>query len=575
MKDVRIINSKPMLLALGFILAMLLAAIPMLPTKAVSTCTWTGGAATNNFSDSDNWTGCDGAGVPDGDDYIVLPATVDSDRTLINDIVGLTVTGITVTGTYIEDEHGLYRINGNDFSISGDIVGNGSSNNNIHIYVDVDITVTANNVNLGPIQSSGSLSIGANNVSIVGFSYFEQNLSGSGNVTFTNLWPLVGGAGGCGSNPTPQPMPIMGSSAGFSGGVIINENRSIRVTSRAGDLGHSASSITLNGGALNFNMDHGSNMNFSTPMTLNDGRIYVEQGHDTDCFAPNGSPVRTVNITGNVNATSPTEVYLYGAASINFSGSVTGASNIQIASGLNTTGTLTVGGVVKTSPVRVTTINESNKNTYCDDDHGLVYGVSVNNKIVVNVDCSGDGTPTHSIYGILGGTGSLANVTFREGSMLAPGLSPGCLSFTSLTMEAGSTYEVEINGETACSGYDQAQVSGAVDVTDAILDVQRLSSYSPTNGTQFIIIDNDGTDAVTGAFEGMPNGSTFTVDGVTYRINYDGGDGNDVVLTVIDSTVGDPDTGLPTLKNSLIVSLLTTILAASLLGGSAYIAKRR
>jgi hypothetical protein len=50
-------------------------------------------------------------------------------------------------------------------------------------------------------------------------------------------------------------------------------------------------------------------------------------------------------------------------------------------------------------------------------------------------------------------------------------------------------------------------------------------------GATFTIINNDGTDAVTGTFAGLAQGATFVVGGETFQINYKGGDGNDVTLT--------------------------------------------
>lgn len=55
-------------------------------------------------------------------------------------------------------------------------------------------------------------------------------------------------------------------------------------------------------------------------------------------------------------------------------------------------------------------------------------------------------------------------------------------------------------------------------------------TLAPGNG--FVIIDNDGTDPIDGIFAGKPEGSAFSVNGTTFTIGYQGGDGNDVVLTV-------------------------------------------
>ena len=53
----------------------------------------------------------------------------------------------------------------------------------------------------------------------------------------------------------------------------------------------------------------------------------------------------------------------------------------------------------------------------------------------------------------------------------------------------------------------------------------------PALGTQFEIINNQGTDPVAGTFAGLPEGAFLTAGGQTFKITYHGGDGNDVVLT--------------------------------------------
>jgi hypothetical protein len=76
--------------------------------------------------------------------------------------------------------------------------------------------------------------------------------------------------------------------------------------------------------------------------------------------------------------------------------------------------------------------------------------------------------------------------------------------------------------------FSQLAVTGTVTVGGAL-------SVSPGTaiplGTQFRIIDNDGTDPVAGTFNGLPEGATVTASGQDFVITYHGGTGNDVVLT--------------------------------------------
>ncbi len=54
-----------------------------------------------------------------------------------------------------------------------------------------------------------------------------------------------------------------------------------------------------------------------------------------------------------------------------------------------------------------------------------------------------------------------------------------------------------------------------------------------STGTVFTLIDNTGAMPVNGAFSNLPDGSTISVGSNTFQANYEGGDGNDLTLTVV------------------------------------------
>ncbi len=116
---------------------------------------------------------------------------------------------------------------------------------------------------------------------------------------------------------------------------------------------------------------------------------------------------------------------------------------------------------------------------------------------------------------------------------LAPGASPGQLRTGHLTLTNSGHYLCEIAG-TAAGEFDQLKVSGAVNLNNAILDV--LFSMRGGMSNSFTIIDNDGVDAVLGTFAGLAQNSIFAANGKSFRINYAGGTGNDVVLTRVNAT---------------------------------------
>ena len=106
----------------------------------------------------------------------------------------------------------------------------------------------------------------------------------------------------------------------------------------------------------------------------------------------------------------------------------------------------------------------------------------------------------------------------------------GTVSFSS-----GSDLAIAIHGTVVDTQYEQLNVVGKVNLTGVELAV--ALNYSPAVGNTFVIVNNDGSDAVIGKFNGLPDGAVFDAANGSFaarlRINYQGGDGNDVVLTAV------------------------------------------
>lgn len=144
--------------------------------------------------------------------------------------------------------------------------------------------------------------------------------------------------------------------------------------------------------------------------------------------------------------------------------------------------------------------------------------------------------------GTLGGNGTVGGVHVANGGTLAAGASAGILNTGSIALVAGAFFEAEIGGTTpGIGGYDQVKVSGTVNLGGATLDASLLGGFVPSVGNSFTIIDNDGNDAVAGIFAGLAEGATFLVDQRAMTITYQGGDGNDVVLTAVAANITGTD----------------------------------
>ncbi len=121
----------------------------------------------------------------------------------------------------------------------------------------------------------------------------------------------------------------------------------------------------------------------------------------------------------------------------------------------------------------------------------------------------------------LGGTGIVGRLTNSAGGLVAPS---GFLTCSNVVLNIGSTLNIDLKA----IGHDQLNARGTVNLTGALLTGS--CGFTPALGQSFTIINNDGADAVTGTFQGLPQGAVFGLGGFAFRINYQGGTGNDVAL---------------------------------------------
>ncbi len=157
--------------------------------------------------------------------------------------------------------------------------------------------------------------------------------------------------------------------------------------------------------------------------------------------------------------------------------------------------------------------------------------------LLVNGAHSGSGALSIASGATLGGSGSIAGaVTVNAGSTLSAGTISTAEDLATGNLAIAGSLSAQLGGTTAGSGYDQLKVTGTVNLTGATLAASLINSFTPTAGNSFILIDNNGPDAVTGTFTGLAEGAALTLGGYSFKISYAGGTGNDVVLTVQDTT---------------------------------------
>jgi hypothetical protein len=131
-----------------------------------------------------------------------------------------------------------------------------------------------------------------------------------------------------------------------------------------------------------------------------------------------------------------------------------------------------------------------------------------------------------------------------------------------LTFGNNPLLSLVING-TFDNQYDQLKVVGGIDLTGAGLEFQGTPALPGT--PIFVIVNNDGSDPITGTFTGLAEGATipnFLNSGRKATITYHGGDGNDVAVTVSPpnaSPVAGPD-GINRMNNTKVAKVLTRAL---------------
>lgn len=159
--------------------------------------------------------------------------------------------------------------------------------------------------------------------------------------------------------------------------------------------------------------------------------------------------------------------------------------------------------------------------------------------LINNIVGSGTGSGmVHVRGGILGGDGIIAGAVIigrgdGSGAVIGPGRNsviPGTLTIKKgLTLHADGTYRVTINSD--ISAADQLAVNG-LRLRGAQILLYDGGSAVLTPGAVFTIINNTAETPISGTFANLPDAGSVTVGVNTFQASYEGGDGNDLTLTV-------------------------------------------
>ena len=369
------------------------------------------------------------------------------------------------------------------------------------------------------VTLSTSLTIGSGNTGNLSVTSEDINVDNAintsagtvGNVTLTASDTLDTDAGG---DITAGGEVSLTGTVGFNmSGDITTNGEAVTVSGPVTQTANVV--IQTSGGNVTFN--NAIDDDGSLP-TSSDQNLTINAGSGTVTFSGavgSPTPLETVTVTsGTFSATSiatETSLSITNSAAGSVSGIISGAGTLTKAGN----GTLTLGG--NNSYTGTTSINTGTL---------LVNGTQTTSSSTVTV---GNGTT-------LGGSGTVGRpVTVPGTGAIAPGTSPGTLTVGDLTLDATSVLNIELNGTTVGTQYDQLIVNGTVSLSDATLTLS--VGYTPSNSHSFTIISNDGTDAVTGTLKvdgvSIPDGGSFVFSGNRYVVDYtSGSDNNDVTLTI-------------------------------------------
>lgn len=486
----------------------------VLPASAAA-LTWTGGGDGVKFSDSANWS--TGQVPVTGDTLTFAGIAGTTGLTLQNDLTNVTFAGVQLNpianSTYGSTNYTINKLVLSDgATIANGAYPNGASNT-ITPYLSVTDLVGNGDLTVNTYLSNTKYTV-AGDLTLGASVYFSIASSVTGkiivNQTSLNL----------STNVTAASYQLVGSYSSL----IIPSSLTSAVTTP----------ISVATGATNAKLRFNS-------VSVYDSQTQTSSYQDKDYTL--NSPI---TLNANLSVVAERQV------TARLGGQIT-ANNYAITKDITSSGKLYVGSTEVIPTIKTTTITDSAPYTSV--------GIGQNETVVLDGERS-----TVSVYsgGLLKGIGKADGLWVDFGGIVAPGHSPGTITVASDVYIDGE-YQAEIlnkdNYDKIVAGEEYTGSYNAVNLSSTSkLNVVLPTGYSIKQGDQFTIIDNKSTKDVYGTFGDLAEGTQFTVNNVIFSITYKGGDGNDIVLTALNTgnDVGTPNTGaekLP-LANPVLVGVL-------------------
>lgn len=480
----------------------------VIPTYA-ATLTWTGAGDGTTFADDANWS--TGTAPVDGDVIHFAPLasgegyqSVDLENDLVDvELAGLTFgdgsvgadTGYSLDTITLQDNASISRAGSGDVYVYFSMQDGGTINALGNLTLD-----GATSYLYGVIDVAGNLVLNGN-------ATLRDGSSVGGNLVVSSYAHLINSTvgGTIQLQNNNQGLAIQGSSQTLSNDFIVNAFDSSRVLNQ---LAFGNCTTPLGGGS--------GGGGGAYPITVGCGTYGAA----------------TFTLSGDITLNSDLVIHVAQGSTVNITGNVT-TNGHEIRKEASSTGTLKVGGSAVVVPEKTTKLSGNQPST----------NVTVVNKETATLDGIRGDILVNS-GGTLKGTGT-ASYLYNNGTV-NPGNSPGTLTVLNTYVQSGTytpeilhkdTYDQLIVGEDyPGSGGNAVFLSGSAE-----LDVILYEGWKINKGDAFTIIDNRSSTDINGTFNGLAEGAQLVVDGITFSISYEGGDGNDIVLTAL-NTGSDPNT---------------------------------
>lgn len=475
----------------------------------MATRTWLGLGIDNNWTTSGNWDVTPVAG-----DDLVFGGSM---RTSPNNDFAAATSFASIT--FATGAAAFTLTAGNSITLTGDITNSSSNTQTINIGLILNvatctIAATSGAINVAGIISqtggartvtktgTSSLTLGGSNTFSGGFGLTAGTVVGNVSASFgTGTVTCTGGTtitGTLGNNPVYANAFVLNGTltvyAPFSGGydvelagVISGTGGLALVSDASGRRMYLSNSNTFSGGVtLGAGSNEAGRLHIGTSTSLGSGVLTIDQSGASGIEAQ----VNGLTVANSVVVNSGKTFFLQKnvATMLTLTGVISGAG------GVNCGGLATLSGA---STYTGTTVVASGVLT-------LTGSLASGSAVTVN---SG---------GTLSGTGTInGSITCASGGIAAPGTGGttiGTLATAAVTLQAGSTFSVDLNG--AGPTADQIASVSTISLAGGLT----IASLIPSAGRSFTILS--ATTSITGTFTGKADGSVFSVNGNRLRINY-------------------------------------------------------